>query len=893
MNGWIRQSLLRCFSFFRRARLDQELDEEMAAHLELAIADYMREGMSAEEARRQALIQFGGREQAKEEHRDMRGLPLLEVLLQDVRFALHMFRKNLGFTIVAVLTLALGIGANTALFSIVNGVLLNPLPYQQPERLVALYTRNAQFQHSSISYPNFLDWRRSNESFSDMAAFRASNFNLTGTGDAERLPANMISGAFFPILGVKPLAGRGFTEQEDQLGGAPVTLISEGFGKRKFGSALESVGKSINLNGTLYAIIGVIPGSFRYENSNFQNKGEVYVPLGQWNEPLFRDRRTGMGMDAVGRLKPGVSLEQANSDMSRLAGHLADVYPDSNKDSGVTLVPLKENVIGDIRPFLLVLLAAVGFVLLIACANVANLLLARSTGRTKEFAIRNALGASPGRMIRQLLTESVLLSLAGGGLGLLIAAGGTSAAIKALPDALPRAEEIQLDARVWVFTLGASLLVGILFGLVPALKTSRTQIRETLNEGGRAGIGGRQRTQSIFVAMEMALAVLLLVGAGLMIRSLANLWNTSPGFDTHNVIRFDLASSQPLGASPAAIQAAFRNLQDAIQTVPGVQAVALADGSSPMEGDSEVPLWLEGEEKPASQSDMKNALFYVTQPNYLDVMQIPLKRGRYISASDTEKSTPVVVIDEQFAKQYFGEKDPIGRHVNFGLLNISAEIVGIVGHVKQWGLDTDDSGHIQAQCYFSLTQMPDALMSNFDHGTSVVARTEGSPISVMNSISHAVEKVNSQIVVYGTETMGEVISNSLAAKRFAMVLLSVFAGLALVLSSIGIYGVISYVVGQRTREIGIRMALGAERGTVLRMVLGQAGKMVVLGVAIGMAAAIGLTRLIASMLYGVSPWDPLTLVGVAMLLAAVSLFASYIPARHATRVDPMIALRYE
>ena len=356
MNGWMRQLLLRCFSFFRRAPLDQELDAEMATHLEMAVADNVRDGMSGEEARRRALIRFGGREQAKEEHRDMRGLPVLEVLLQDVRFALHMFRKNLGFTIVALLTLGLGIGANTALFSIVNGVLLNPLPYQQPERLVALYTRNAQFQHSSISYPNFLDWRRSNESFSDLAAFRSSNLNLTGTGDSERLPANMISAAFFPILGVKPLAGRGFTEQEDQLGGAPVTLISEGFGKRKFGSSSEAVGKSINLNGTLYTIIGVIPGSFRYENSNFQNKSEVYTPLGQWNEPLFRDRRTGMGMDAVGRLKTGVTVEQANSDMNRLAGHLADLYPDSNKDSGVTLVPLKENVIGDIRPFLLVLL---------------------------------------------------------------------------------------------------------------------------------------------------------------------------------------------------------------------------------------------------------------------------------------------------------------------------------------------------------------------------------------------------------------------------------------------------------------------------------------------------------------------------------------------------------
>jgi predicted permease len=893
VNGWVRQSAQRCFSFFRREPLDQDLDAEMAVHLELAIVDNIRDGMTTEEARRQALIRFGGREQAKEEHRDMRGLPVLEVLLQDVRFSLHMFRKNAGFTIVAILTLALGIGANTALFSIVNGVLLNPLPYEQPERLVALYARTTQFMHSSISYPNFLDWRRDNHSFSDVAAFRSDDFNLTGTGDAERVPANMISAAFFPILGVKPVAGRVFTEQEDQLGAAPVVLISEGFWKRKFGSSPDVVGKSITLNGTLHTIVGVIPASFHYENNNFQSKCEVYVPIGQWKEPLFRDRRTGQGMDAVGRLKAAVTLEQANSDMSGVTAHLAEVYPDSNKDSNATLVPLKENVIGDIRPFLLVLLAAVGFVLLIACANVANLLLARSTGRTREFAIRSALGASPARMIRQLLTESVLLSLVGGALGLVIAVTCTAAAIKALPDALPRAAEIHLDGRVWLFTLVASLLVGMIFGLVPALKTSRTEIRETLNEGGRAGIGGRHRAQSIFVAMEMALAVLLLVGAGLMIRSLANLWNTNPGFDTHNVIRFNLASSQPLGATPEAIRSSFRQLHDAMQSVPGIQAVSLTVGSSPMEGDSELPLWLEGEAKPASQSDMKNALFYMTQPDYLAIMKTPLKRGRFLSESDTEKSPPVIVIDEQFARQYFGEKDPIGRHVNFDIVSMTAEVVGIVGHIKQWGLDSDETGQIKAQCYMPISQLPDSILPILDHGTSVVARTEGSPVSVMNSISHAVEKVNSQIVVYGTETMGDVISNSLATKRFAMVLLSVFAALALVLSSIGIYGVISYVVGQRTREIGIRMALGAKRGNVLRMVLGQAGKMVVLGVVVGMVAAFGLTRLIASMLFGVSPWDPVTLVGVALLLSAVSLLASYIPARRATQVDPMIALRYE
>jgi len=818
----------------------------------------------------------------------------MQTIWQDVRYGLRMLVKNPGFTAVAVLTLALGIGANSALFSVVNGVLLNPLPFEQPERLVALYSRTPEFTHSSISYPNFLDWRHDNRSFSALAAFRAENFNLTGMGDAERLRANMVSAAFFPILGVKPVVGRGFTDQEDQVGGAPVALISEGLWKRKFGSSPGAVGNSIALNGKLYTIAGVIPASFHYQNNNFESKSEVYVPIGQWNDPLFHDRRAAMGMDAVGRLKTGVTLEQANSDMSGVAAHLAEIFPDINKNSGVTLVSLKENVVGDIRPFLLLLLAAVGFVLLIACANVANLLLARSTGRTREFAIRTALGASRGRVVRQLLTESILLALAGGALGLCIAAWGTQAAIKVLPEALPRADEIHLDGGVLLFTLAASVLAGALFGLLPAFKNSRTEIHETLKEGGRGGSGSRHRTQSIFVAVEMALALVLLVGAGLMIRSLSKLWSVDPGFDPHNVVSFSLASSQPLGGTPAGIRATFRQLRDTISNIPGVQAASLTVGSTPMEGDSELPFWLEGQPKPTSQSEMKNSLFYVIQPDYLKIMKTPLKRGRFLTEADNENSPNVIVIDEQFARLHFGDKDPIGRRVNFDILNKTTEIVGIVGHIKQWGLDTEDTaGPVQAQCYFPIAQLPDALMSLIDHGTGVVVRTEGAPLGVMGSISKAVQGVNNQIVVFGTETMTDVISSSLAAKRFAMLLLGAFAALAVVLSSVGIYGVISYIAGQRTHEIGVRMALGAERRNVLGMVLGQAGKMAMLGVVIGLAAALGLARLMASMLFGVSTYDPLTFLGVAVLLMVVALAACYVPAHRATRVDPIVALRYE
>jgi putative ABC transport system permease protein len=817
----------------------------------------------------------------------------MQNIWQDARYAVRALRKNPGFALIAVLTLALGIGANTALFSIVNGVLLNPLPYPQSDQLVALYSKTAEFRYSSISYPNFLDWQRYNSSFSALASFSAHNFNLTGAGDAEQLHGNRVSSTFFPVLQVPTVAGRGFSQAEDQLGGTPVTLISEGLAKRKFGSAEQAIGRSFALDGTLHQIVGVVPASFHYENNNYDSKAEVYVPIGQWTEPLFRDRKTGMGMDAVGRLKPGVSLQQADADMTQVAAHLAETYPDIDKGSSVTLLSLKENLVGDIRPFLLVLLSAVGFVLLIACANVANLLLARSTGRTREFAIRTAMGANRSRLISQLLTESVLLALAGGSLGILLATWSTTAAIKILPDALPRAAEIHLDLRVLLFTFAVAILSGLLFGLTPALKTSQVRISETLKEGGRGGSGARHRTQSVFVAMEMALAVVLLVAAGLMIRSMAHLWSTNPGFDAQNVENFSIATARPLGDTPAGIRAAFRSLHDAVSSVPGVQYASLSDGSTPMEGDSDVPFWLDGEAKPTSQNDMKSALFYLTQQDYLDVMKIPLKRGRFLADSDNENAAPVIVIDEQFAKLYFHGVDPIGHHVHLDIIDMNAEVIGVVGHVKQWGLTRDAGSPLQAQSYLPVAQVPDGLLSNFTRSVRFVVRTNGSPLSTMDAIRHKLAGLNSEIVVFGTESMSDVISDSLNTQRFAMILLGVFAALALLLASIGIYGVLSYVVGQRTREIGIRMALGAARATVLQMVLWQAGRMVLWGLAIGLLAAAGLTRLMSSMLFGVSPTDPVTLIGVAGLLAMVALAACYLPAHKATQVDPMTALRYE
>jgi putative ABC transport system permease protein len=814
----------------------------------------------------------------------------MTTLIQDSRYGLRMLGKNPGFTAVAVLTLALGIGANTAIFSVVNGVLLNPLAYDHPDRLVALFSRTSDFTYASISYPNFLDWVRDNHSFSALAAFREDDFNLTGTGEPERVPGEMVSGNFFTLLGVKPVIGRTFRAEEDQVGAAPVVLISAGLWKRKFAASPDVLGKALNLSGTAYTVVGVIPADFQYMSGNF-HRSDVYTPIGQWNDPTFRNRKVGMGMDAVGRLKPGVTFAQAKADMEALAQHMAEQYPDADKGTGVTLVPLKQDVVGTIQPYLLVLLAAVGFVLLIACVNVANLMLARSTSREREFAIRIALGAGRARVIRQLLTESVLLALTGGGFGLLVASWGLQAALKFLPEALPRAETVHLDAPVLLFTLAASALAGILFGLAPALKTSGDDVHETLKEGGRGTSAARHRMQGVFVVVEMALAVVLLAGAGLMIRSLAKLWSVDPGFDPHHVLGF-YTSAPPL-TSPEAIRANWLAVQAKLQALPGIEAASLTLGSRPMGGDSDVPFWIEGHPKPATQNEMKSTLFYLVQPEYRKVMRIPLLRGRFLTPQDNEHAPLVTVIDQRFAELYFPGQNPVGQRLNFTIINTQAEIVGIVGHVKQWGLDENAKSPILAQCYLPISQIPDRFLSLLQGNTGFVVRTYGLPSSEVASIRQAMEEGNSQQVMYGMETLEHVISRSLASQRFAMILLGIFAALALVMACVGIYGVISYLAGQRTHEIGIRMALGAERKDVLRMILGQAARMALLGVAIGLAGAFALTRLMASLLFGVSAHDPLTLAVVAVLLTLVALAACYFPARRATKVDPMVALRYE
>ena len=657
---------------------------------------------------------------------------------QDVRYGLRVLWKNPGFTAVAVLTLALGIGANSALFSVVNGVLLNPLPFPNPDELVAVYSRTGTFQESSISYPNFLDWQKENHSFANLGALRSDDFNMTGVGEPERLHAHMISAEFFPALGLQPLLGRNFTPEEDRAGAGPVAILSDGMWKRKFGSSREVLGRSITLNGKIYNVIGVAPGRITGLSAS-----DVYVPIGQWNDPTFRDRRIGMGMNSIGRLKPGVSIEQARADMNRVAENLAAAYPEADKGSGVTLVPLKTDVVGDVRGILLVLLGAVSFVLLIACANVANLLLVRSTGRAREFAIRTALGAGPIRIVRQLLTESVLLGIAGGCIGLALAKLGTKVILAALAGTLPRAEEISLDAHVVFYTFGISLLTGIAFGLAPALKALRPDMHETLKEGGRGASGARHRTQSVFVVFEMAMAVVLLIGAGLMIRTLSALWNVNPGFDAHNVLTFLISSTSDPNATADQLRAKYRAMLAQLEGIPGVEAVSLMGGSLPMTGDSELPFWREGHPRPLHDNDMTFALFYLVNTDYHRAMRIPVVRGRSFAEQDNEHAPTAALIDASLARKFFPNEDPIGKRINIGLLEMQAEIVGVVGHVQHWGLGAREHENLEAQLYLHVWQIPDRFWPLLANGGQYVARTAGSPAGLATSIRQAAEKVDS------------------------------------------------------------------------------------------------------------------------------------------------------
>jgi predicted permease len=740
-----------------------------------------------------------------------------------------------------------------------------------------------------VVYLNFLDWQRDTQTFSSMAIYRNQNYNVTGSAEAERLAGYMISAGFFSTLGVKPVLGRTFRPDDDQVGAAPAVILGGGLWRRKFGSSPDVIGKLLNLNGTSYLVVGVIPPGFTFYGSD----RDIYTPIGQWNDPSFRDRRISVSAHVVGRLKPGVTLPQAKADMDVVARNLAAAFPAADKDAGITLVSMKEDIVGNVQPFLLVLLAAVGFLLLIACTNVANLLLARAMGRAREFAIRAALGASHLRVIRQLLTEGFLLAGLSGTLGFLLAFGSAKALLHTLPGTLPRVEEISLDGRVLLFTLAISLFAAIVFGLAPALKGSRVNVVEILKESGRGSGGARHRLQRIFVTSEVAMALVLLVGAGLMLRSLSALWRVNPGYNPSHAITFSLSMPSTSATTSAETRARLRRFDDRMSSIRGVQAVSVTLGSRPMIHDSSLPFWIEGQPKPASANEMHQSMYYLVEAGFEQAMGITLERGRFVTAQDNENAATVIDIDDVFARNWFPHENPIGKRVNLEQFNVQAEIVGVVGHVKQWGLGTDQKSAVESQFFYPFMQLPEKLMPMVAGAVAVVLRTAGDPAAIMGPVRRAVKQMDSREVIYGVQTMDEVLAGSFAARRLSMILLGIFAALALLLSCVGIYGVISYAVGQRTHEIGVRMALGAQRRDVMRLVLGEGVKMALVGVAVGIAAALGLTRLMANQLFGVTPQDPLTFAAVAIVLMLVTLVACYLPARRAVRVDPMVALRYE
>jgi len=813
--------------------------------------------------------------------------------LQDVKYGIRTLGKNPGFAAVAILTLALGIGANTALFSVVNGVLLNPLPYPQPTQLVAIAEKFRPYPEASIAYPNFLDWVRMNHTFEGLAAYRHTNFNLTGSGEAQRLNAVQVSASFFTLLGVKPVIGRNFSPEDDAKGAAPVAMVSGRFWESKFGGSADVLGKMLNLDGTGHKVIGVVPENFYFccESMNF-DLGDVYVPIGSSNEHWLAVRGSHPGIRGIGRMKPGVSVERARADLDNIALNLAKAYPDTNKDTQVGVTLLRQRMVSEIQSTLFMLLAAVGFVLLIACANVANLLLSRATGRAREFAIRSVLGATQKRVVRQLLTESLLLAIAGGLLGLILASWGTQAALAVLPHALPRAGDVRIDPRVLLFTVGMSILAGVLFGLAPALRTARPDVHETLKEGGRGGTAVRHRAQSIFVVTELALAVVLLIGAGLTVRSLAHLWSFNRGFDPTDVMTFSLALPPSIAKeTPDQVRAMLQRLPNRVAQIPGVEAAAITDASVLLDSDWETSFWIEGTPKPATTRETPQTLFYIVSSDYLRVMGIPLLRGRFFTAQDSAQSRRVAVIDEELAREYFPNQDPIGRRITAE--DAPFEIVGVVGHTEQWSHDSKFTGTVKVQLYTLAEQVPDGLMPFVVKGAGLVVRTQSPNYPTADTIRSAMQQMNTEQAAYDFKSMDQVISESLAARRFAMILLGIFAVMALVLASIGIYGVMSYVAAQRTREIGVRMALGAQRRDVLALVLGDAARMTFVGVPIGLVAAAVLANLVKNFLFGVGATDPLTFVGVAILLSGVALVACYVPARRAAKVDPIVALRYE
>jgi predicted permease len=871
---------------FRRNAVEGELEEELRFHFEHEIEKYKKSGMSDEEARRRARLAFGGQEQVKEDCREARGTSLLETLAQDIRYAVRTLRKNPGFAIVAAMTLALGIGANTAIFSVVQGVVLAPLPYPQPDRLVMMFESRPGLKQTGISYPDFRDWQQSARSFERMAALTSRSYDLTGPGTSEHLEGMEVSAGFFATLGIKLVRGQEFSLSEDQPNGEHGVLISDRLWKDRFAASPEALGKSIILDGTDYTIIGILPPKFRLGTDI-----DVYTSLGQ-DDPLLYNDRTIHSIVSIARMKPKVSMAQAQADLGAVQENLDRLYPTADRDLGINIEPLKQSLVGDTGGTLLLLLGAVGIVLLIACTNVANLLLARSEARTREFAVRSALGASRARMVRQLLTESALLAFIGGSLGLIGAVFGVRLAIAKFPSIVPRSENIHLDIPVLLFAFGISLVVGILFGLAPALNASRVDVQGSLKAGERSSTRAHHRAQGVLVIIQMALTLVLLVGSGLLLRTILQLWNVNPGFDRQHVITFRVGLSPSLTATAESTRIAYRQLLDRIRAIPGVQAADFTNVVPLSEHDNTGPFWV-GAQQSTPMQDAPHALYFETGPEYLQTMQIPLLRGRFFTPADIADSEPVVVIDSVLAHTYFPGKDPVGQEITVAHWR-TARVIGVAGHVRHWGLG--DTGTYNPQIYISFYQLSDDWIPAFARDLSVAVRTPLDVAAMMPAIKNVVYGIGQDQPVYEVQTLQQIASDSMASQRLPMILLGAFAVLALLLAAVGIYGVLSYSVSQRIREIGIRMALGAEKRQIFQMVIGQGLRLALAGLVIGGIAAFLLGRFLGSfsrLLYGVGTSDPVTFLMVSAVLIGVAVSACYIPARKATKTDPTNALRAE
>jgi putative ABC transport system permease protein len=814
----------------------------------------------------------------------------MENFWQDIKYGVRMLLKTPSFSIIATIALALGIGANTAIFSVVNAVLLRPLPYANPEQLLAVWESDQQRGQTqgTYSYPNFFDLRSQNHVFEHVGAYHNSDFIMTGRGEPARLQGAVMTADMFSLLGIAPLAGRGFLPDEDKPGASGrVVVLSQELFQKRFNADAGVLNQSITLDGASYTVVGVMPRSFQFPIQNDPVDLWTTIAGDASGKSPVTESRGAHFLRIIARLKPGITIEQAQAEVSTIAVRLEQQYPDTNTHKGTRLQPALTALVGDVRPALLILLGAVGCVLLIACANVANLLLARAMSRHKEMAIRSALGASRLRVVRQLLTESVLLSLVGGALGLLLAVWWSDLLVSLGKDDIPRALQVGLDWRVLGFTLTVSVLTGLVFGLVPALHSAKTELTETLKEGGRSSSTGarRNRIRGVLVVVELAVAVVLLVGAGLLIQSLWRLRQVNPGFQPQNVLTFNVAVPEVRYATDK--QAVFfHDLAARIETLPGVQS-ASAVTPLPLSGDR-YSLSFATDGRPVAKKDQPSADFFNVGLGYFRAMGIPLVKGRDFNEGDQHKSTPVIIVTEEFARQNFPNEDPLGKRIQPGISTYEdqkapmREIVGVVGNIRNLSLDKET----KPTFYVPQTQVP------FNQMTMVV-RTTTDPHSLISAVTKEVNALDKDLPLFGTKTMEEYLATSVAAPRFNTTLLSIFAGVALILTIVGLYGVMSYSVAQRTNEIGIRMALGAQTQDVLRLIVGQGLKLVLVGLAIGLVGSLGLKWLISRMLFGITALDPLTYLAVATLLIFVALLACYIPARRASHVDPMEALRYE